>query len=161
MRRLRILGLVALVALAACQGAAGPTPITIYVTPTPIETEAPVDIAPAVTGDCRSVIGPFVDALFELDSRLNVGMSFSEYSDKVAAARVTYDRIHIDQLDAACLESVGAPAEAAFNNYIYAYRIWNACMDKLACTLGSIRPKLQAYWAKATGQIDKFRDVMK
>lgn len=129
---------------------------TPSVGPTP--TEAPVS---GVSSSCAAELGPLADALMELDSRLSVGMSFNDYSDKVAGARVAYDRIRISSLDTACIEGVGASAEAAFNNYIYAYRIWNACVAKLECTMDSIEPKLQDYWAKATVQIDRFRDEMR
>jgi hypothetical protein len=135
---------------------------TMRPTSAPLATMAPTLPPEAgISTACIAELGPLADALMELDSRLAIGMAFAVYSGYVADAQVVYDRINGAALDATCLTEVGVPAEAALTNYVYAYRVWNSCIDKLSCDLDSIEPKLQDYWAKATAQIDEFRLLMR
>jgi hypothetical protein len=80
-------------------------------------------------------------------------MNFSQYSDKVGAAKVAYDRVPISSLDATCVSQVGTLEEDALNDYITAYNTWNDCISKTGCTNDSIKVSLQAEWTKATDTI--------
>jgi hypothetical protein len=100
--------------------------------------------------DCRGDIGSFVNALSEIDSRLDIGLSFVAYSEKVADAKVEYDKIEWPDVGLACVRQVGVFAEQAFNRYAKAYRIWNSCIESPTCTNAKIKRKLQAQWAQAT-----------
>lgn len=88
--------------------------------------------------------------LFELDSRLNVGMNFQAYSEKVADARVAYDRLKFSEMDADCIIGAAQPSEKAMNAYIRAYTTWNDCIGETDCDNDSIKPELQAEWSTAT-----------
>jgi len=113
----------------------------------PVSTPPPAD---GVSVACKSSLQPFSDALTELDSRLSVGLNFSDYSDKVGAAKVAYDRLPISSLDATCVDQVATLEEDAYNDYVHAYNTWNDCFSKTGCTNDSIKSSLQADWSKAT-----------
>ncbi len=107
-----------------------------------------------VSAQCRDQMTNLTNALEELDSRLSIGMNFSAYSDKVAAAKVAYDKLPSASLDSTCLALVGTPEENALNEYISAYTTWNACVSKTGCTNDSISTELQAHWTTATTLIE-------
>jgi hypothetical protein len=103
-----------------------------------------------VSESCAEAMSGLTDALTELDSRLSVGMAFSAYSDKVAAARVAYDRVDFDEMDTDCILGVGKPEEDAFNAYVRAYNLWNDCIGDTSCSTAAIESELQAEWSTAT-----------
>ena len=107
---------------------------------------------------CRQEMGDLVDALGELDSRLNVGLNYDEYTDHVGDLRVEYDRVDFggsdpEQLD--CLTAVGLPAEQAMNEYAKAAGTWDECFDDIDCDNDSIQPELQRRWSTASRRADK------
>jgi hypothetical protein len=106
--------------------------------------------AQTVSSACATVLGPFIDTLEDLDSRLSVGMNFAAYSEKVGDARVAYDRIDFSSLDATCIDGVGVRAENAFNEYVKAYTAWNNCVSDVDCDNDSVTPTLQGHWSRAT-----------
>lgn len=122
--------------------------------PTPTATSA------TVSAECASQLKGLSDALFELDSRLSVGMNFNDYGQKVADAKVAYDRLKPSGLDSACLATAGAPEENALNDYIDAYNTWNDCVKKTTCKNDSITPSLQAKWSDATDILEKVKDAL-
>jgi hypothetical protein len=105
---------------------------------------------------CQSQIGAFVDALEELNSRLSVGLSFSDYSEKVGTVRVAYDKITPRELDPDCLDAAGA-GESAMNSYVTAYNTWNDCIGSDSCTTDSIDSDLQQDWAEAIPKVKQAR----
>ena len=104
---------------------------------------------------CKTQVGPFLSALEDLNSRLDVGLSFSDYGTRVGDVRVAHDAAPFDELGAACLSVVAVPAEAAMNAYVKAYNKWNNCFNDDYCTTDSISPELQAPWGTATGKIER------
>lgn len=121
---------------------------------------SPVATAPPASGvsvACKTTLQPFTDSLTELDSRLAVGLNFSEYSDKVGAAKVAYDRLPFSSLDTTCVSQVGALEEDAFNDYVHAYNTWNDCVGKVGCSNDSIKSSLQGDWSKATDLLTTVR----
>jgi hypothetical protein len=110
-----------------------------------------------VSQQCKDQTSGLTDALQELDSRLSVGMNFSAYSDKVAAAKVAYDKLPVSALDATCLSLVGSPEETALNEYITAYNTWNDCVSDVDCKNDSITPTLQGHWSKATDLLNNIK----
>lgn len=104
----------------------------------------------SVSSDCATALADLTDALFELDSRLNVGLSFAAYSEKLADARVAYDKVKFGNLDTDCILGVGQPAEKAMNEYIKAYTTWNDCIKKTGCDTDSVTPQLQSHWSIST-----------
>lgn len=132
------LALIAAVVLAGCSS----TPALA-----PGQTPPPPD---SVSSDCATALADLTDALFELDSRLNVGLSFAAYSEKLADARVAYDKVKFENLDGDCIRGAGQPAEKAMNEYIKAYTTWNDCIKKIGCDTDSVTPELQGHWTTST-----------
>ena len=128
-------------ALAACGGAASIPPSA---TPQP-------DV---VSVACVDSVGPFVEALQDLNSRLNVGLNQAAYSEKVGDVRVAYDRIDWTEVEALCITQVGKPAEDAFNAYVRANSAWSKCLQARNCNYDKVRPRLQKEWASATELLD-------
>jgi hypothetical protein len=104
---------------------------------------------------CRDTTRPLLDKLHELDSRLDVGLNYDEYTDKVGDVNVAYDRV-TPKIGGQpqCVTSVGIPAEAAFNQYVKASNIWGECFDDINCDNDSIEPDLHNHWNKASNSID-------
>jgi hypothetical protein len=108
---------------------------------------------------CQQQMRPLLDSLSELDSRLNVGLSYDEYTNQVGNVRVDYDAIDFGQLDdPACLASVGIPSEKALNQYAKAATVWNNCIGDFNCSNDSIKPTLQRYWSRATTLVASAKD---
>ena len=130
----------------AAQGPGGSSPVATK------QTEEP---PPIVARDCHALLGDFLQALTELDSRVSAGLAFEDYSQQVGNIRVTYERIETASVESDCLTSVALPAERALNRYVEAYTIWNNCVGNGAsCTEPDVMPKLEAKWAEATSHID-------
>ena len=128
-----------------------PSPTAIATLPAPTATlEAEPDVVV-----CTDELTDFVEVLQDLDSRLGVGLTFQEYSEKVADAQVAYDRIDARDEEAACIQEVGIPAEDALNAYRDAYNIWNRCTQNLGCSQDSITPELQRKWRTAMHRITR------
>ncbi len=102
---------------------------------------------------CERQLEGFLSSLEELDSRLNVGLNFNEYSTQVGDIQVEYDRVPFNALDVDCVGEVGVSAEKAFNAYATAQSVWSDCFDSLSCSNSEIDPELQRQWAKAAGLV--------
>ena len=111
--------------------------------------------------ECQKSTGRFRSSLEEIDSRLSVGMNFSEYSEKVGDAQVAYDRLFdasgdVD-LSAGCVRRVAVALEGALNDYIRVYNVWNGCIGDYSCDFseGDTNKKAQDGWRKASSKLDK------
>jgi hypothetical protein len=106
--------------------------------------------------DCRRDLGRWLRTLNDIDSRLSIGMSQSEYSAALGDVQIAYDRIDFDQIDVDCISEVGVPAENAFNQYVKANNRWDACIFDYDCDLDvDAMPKIQDRWARATLLLEK------
>jgi hypothetical protein len=114
----------------------------------------------AVKTACENAIGDFVDSVAELDSRLNVGLSYDDYTSKVANISVEHDKV-VDggSLTGACYQAAKA-AESAMNSYLRAQSQWHDCFDDENCTTDSILGSLQAKWSTASGQDEKSKAAL-
>ena len=116
--------------------------------------------AQAVQAECEEHIRPLLDKLQEVDSRLDIGLTFDEYGDFVGDISVEYNKIKFKELanvgdDLACVNDVAVPAENATNSYISSYRIWEECFNDINCSNDSIKTDLQTKWSSASTQIKK------
>jgi hypothetical protein len=107
-----------------------PSPTT---SPSPT-VNAALEAARELHGECEVQLGGFLEALEELDSRLNVGLVFQDYTNRVGDAQVEYDQIPFDDLATPCVTEVGIPAEAALNHYIRADNQWNTALGTSTAT---------------------------
>lgn len=105
--------------------------------------------------DCEETFADLQDALTELGSRLDVGLSYDEYTNEVGDVKVAYDQTDFDSLeDFDCLGGVGLPLERALNQYSKAAGVWSDCFDDIDCDVDSIDPQLQSHWARATKAVE-------
>ncbi len=151
MRTLASLALVCAL-LAACGGTTPATPTTPSA-PTPTPTPGPI------SAECADDLRPVLDALEQMDARLDVGLNRSQYGDRMGDISVAYNR-----LDATTLVGKGAGCiatavllEEAFNEYIQANTAWGDCIASSSCSMDSVQPKLQRHWSTASGKLASAR----
>lgn len=111
---------------------------------------------------CATSTEGLMTSLEEIDSRLNIGLNFDEYGDRVGDAQVAYDRLFAGDdvdLNMSCLRRVAIPLEGALNDYIDVLNVWNDCIADLGCNFNEGEPnrKAQAGWQKASAKLDKAR----
>jgi hypothetical protein len=111
---------------------------------------------------CRSHVAGFVEALRDVDSRLDVGLSYSEYSDAVGDAAVERGRAGQAASAGRACARIASAAESAFALYNGAAQTWNDCVfdDPVSiydfgCTLDDIELDLQFEWLDATDHVEK------
>lgn len=119
------------------------------------------DRAAAVAVTCQNQLGAYLNVLSETGSRLGVGMSFADYSERVGDASVIYDRIPFGQMPSRCIMGPGIKAEESGNAYIDAYNVWNDCIGDFYCDIDSIDPELQTQWSKAGRKLSAARLSMR
>lgn len=125
---------------------------------TKLKTAAEEAAVVAVT--CRQQVGGLLRALRSTESRLNVGMSFSDYGEQVGDISIGYDNMPIPRMDIDCVGGPGVAGERAFNSYRDAYNTWNSCIADYDCDTDSIDPELQRHWAKASRQTASARSSL-
>jgi hypothetical protein len=101
---------------------------------------------------CQLDTEEFLDALRELDSRLEVGVQLASYLELVGDAQAAFDRMTAGVSDD-CREQVGIPGAHALNAHIVAGATWNRCIQRVGCDLKSIDPKLQKKWSLASRKL--------
>jgi hypothetical protein len=107
---------------------------------------------------CTDELGDYLESLDEINSRLDIGLSYDEYTDQVGDLRVEYGKIDFDDLGDAgltCLSDVGVPSENALNQYTKAAKRWGACFEDFDCDTDSIQPALQKRWSRASTYVEK------
>lgn len=107
---------------------------------------------------CQRDLGPFARKLRTLNSRLDVGLTQSEYNLALGNAHATYDstitpKLHEIQSSPTCLQN-GADLEDAFNAYIAANTYWSHCIQNEWCTVDEAT--LQKHWTVASGKLDDY-----
>lgn len=127
-------------------------------TPTPKPTPSP---APVISEACAEELGDTRDELDEMDARLDIGLTFSDYSERVGDISVASNRQDVDALTAEgadCLATALLLNEA-FLEYIDANDTWNDCIQDTDCTNDSIRSELQGHWSTASDKLDEAGDM--
>lgn len=109
---------------------------------------------------CRDGLGKLLTSAGELNSRLTIGLDYSEYFDQVADLRVAYDSSSFDDLELRCIQGVGVRLERALNEFAGAARSWDRCVDDYACDNDDNTRRLQARWATAGQQIQAAKDAL-
>jgi hypothetical protein len=121
--------------------------------PSPRETIDFQAEALAAQAECQVQVGPLLDALDEIDARLDVGLVFADYTNAVGDASVEYNKLRPGALQSDCTIKVGIPAQDALNNYREAQNIWSECIQDFGCDIDSIDPQLQREWREAAQKI--------
>ena len=158
-----------------------PTPIIVYVTaspppatptvtatpsltPSPTPTPTPtLRLTPTLLGGllqgCLDLVMPLYSKLDDLDTRLDLGLNFTNYSSYlsdivVAAKLVTAAAVEVYGRGCAQLSVYVLTAEL---DYVDAYDKWNKCISRLSCSNADVTPKLQDDWSKASDQLTMAR----
>jgi hypothetical protein len=102
---------------------------------------------------CLSELDGLLSALQELDSRLGVGLSYSDYSERVGDVRVAYDQVNFGALELSCVTGAGSPLEDALNEHASAQNVWGDCIEDFDCDTDGIDPELQEHWSDASSAV--------
>jgi hypothetical protein len=111
--------------------------------------------ARAAIRNCQQQLKGLDNALTDVSGRLNVGLTFSEYSTRVGDANAAYGRTDFTAISGSCANNAGIPLENAMNDYTTAARVWNTCYADLYCSDSQIDPMLQRKWTQAEVQIEQ------
>jgi hypothetical protein len=110
--------------------------------------------AEAEWSECKREFDPLLNALQEIDSRLNVGLGLDQYNNYLGDAQVTYDDLNPRTLDASCVRRVGVPLDNGFNEYLKASTKWEKCIQDYGCEVkGAPLVELREHWSDATRRI--------
>jgi hypothetical protein len=150
-RRFLALGALSLV-LASC---AMSSTTTVTVTTTTQEAQS----APAESEACQATMQPSLDALQELDSRLDVGLTLDAYEEALARANVLFEQIDTVALSALgeCVDKVHVPAHLALNDYVKAQRLWSECIQDPSCKDADRGARLHPLWSRTASNIQRAR----
>lgn len=149
-RRLSLLGCLTAVTLlaltlSACGSDAGTT--AAKTAATQAEKRAPRTAASAK--HCQRQVGGLLRSMDTLRKRLEVGLTYEEYSAAIGKVRAIYDGIPAARLKIECLATTGAATERALNEYIDAANAWGECLAEAGCNGTQIAPRLQKEWRVA------------
>jgi hypothetical protein len=113
---------------------------------------SPAHAAPAAS--CRDEVDTFIRELRKLDARLNVGLTYAQYTERLGDISIAYqDAVDVaGDLDGRCI-TVALRGEKAYNLYVRAENIWTKCIRDISCSTDSIESRLQKNWAKATKRV--------
>jgi hypothetical protein len=108
---------------------------------------------------CSREIYGLVDALTEIDSRLDTGLNYAEYEKYLTKANVAYGRVRWKTQNPTCVLLVGVRAENALNAYFKAFETWTACINKIrsgqlkACDLPASSNARHYQWRIASANL--------
>jgi hypothetical protein len=118
------------------------------------EKAAEREAAEAAQKECQSQLGDLVGALKQIDGRLDVGLTNADLGSRLGDVAVAYNDIPFKKLSPTCVQRVGVPLEAAYNEYNKSHNKWNACIDDYYCSVeGAKLRELQNHWSKASAKI--------
>lgn len=126
------------------------------------EAEA-LQAAKDVHVECSEHFTGLSQSLGDIDARLDVGLSYDEYTDALGDASVVYNRIDFDALQSLgeshneCLD-VGVALEKAFNKYNRAATRWGNCIEDFDCDTDSLN--LSGDWGAASLQLEEAEKLL-
>jgi hypothetical protein len=100
-----------------------------------------------------------LDVESNLNSHLDVGMNYHDYTSAVGDVKAAYDQTPFHQMDFHCLTS-GIHAEGALNAYVKAANIWDKCFNDINCNVDAIKPQLQKQWGKASSEVQSAQSAL-
>jgi hypothetical protein len=136
----------AVAVLAGCGGGA-----TVTETVTVGQPPATSTTTPEEADDyqfCKETLGPSMDALEDLRSRLDAGMTYDDYASELSDINVEFNRAGASLRRGEC-HGVWVALEGALNNYIEANSLWNDCLQDL-CSDAAFNKSLQPAWGRAS-----------
>jgi outer membrane murein-binding lipoprotein Lpp len=111
--------------------------------------------------DCEGHLGGLLEALKQIDGRLDVGLTNADLTSRLGDVAVTYNDIPFKKLSVECVQWVGVPLENAYNEYSKSVTKWDACIDDYYCSVeGAKLAELQGHWSKASKQIEQAKRAL-
>ena len=148
-RRLPLLGCLAAATLALTLSACGSDAETAAEKTAATQAEKRAPKTAASVGRCQHQVGGLLRSMDTLRKRLEVGLTYEEYSAAVGKVRAIYDGIPAARLTIECLATTGSATERALNEYIDAANAWGECLSEAGCNGTQIAPRLQKEWRVA------------
>lgn len=106
--------------------------------------------------DCRERTQPVMEAVQELNSRLDIGMNQDDYSSKVGDVKVAFDRVSSEEVSAECRKAISELGRAV-EAYAEASAEWNDCITSSYCS----EPDLQPHWDRAASRVERASALMR
>ena len=120
------------------------------------EKDAEKEAAQDALDECEGQMGGLLEALKQIDGRLDVGLTNADLTSRLGDVAVTYNDIPFKKLSVECIQKVGVPLENAYNEYSKSVTKWDACIDDYSCSVeGAKLAELQGHWSKASKQVDQ------
>lgn len=106
--------------------------------------------------DCQTQLGDLLSSLKQINGRLDVGLTNADLGSRLGDVAVAYNDIPFKKLSPTCIQRVGVPLEAAYNEYNKSHNKWDACIEDYYCSVeGAKLRELQGHWSKASGRIGR------
>lgn len=145
-----------LVALALV-GCAGPSVASAPPSASASAALPPTAVASAASAQpaCREALGPLLDAITDLDSRLAVGLTrdaFSGYVSDISVIEGRMDTTALRAIHTGCY-SAGTTLSGILRAYILANDTWRDCTDDCDATV-------QAFWGQASAELQQANDLL-
>lgn len=103
--------------------------------------------------ECETVIGDYVDALVELDTGLDIGMTLADYTSQVRELASTKNDVETSGLSETC-ESVLEDADTAYDLYAAAVSEWDDCVWDYGCDTDTDIDLSGDFWIPASMKVD-------
>lgn len=103
---------------------------------------------------CQKEIGDFVDAVYAIDSQLDVGVTNAELREAAGDAAVVRGTVQVYDLADGC-QTIYNLASGALAVYASTAQEWNDCITDWYCTVNTDDYQLQ--WADASSDINEAR----
>ena len=97
--------------------------------------QAELDAARATQAECRRQMGALLNALEQIDGRLDVGLTNADLSTRLGDVAVAYNNIPFKKIAPECLVGVGVPLENAYNEYNKSVNKWDTCINDFYCSV--------------------------
>ena len=125
------------------------------------ERKAQLEQARLDSSECQEYLGDLLEALKQIDGRLDVGLTNADLGTRLGDVAVAYNDIPFKKLGADCVTHVGIPLENAYNEYAKSKDKWDACIESFSCQVeGAKLTELQGHWSKASKGINRARRVL-
>jgi hypothetical protein len=110
--------------------------------------------------ECRVALTPYLATLKNLDSRLSVSVTYSDYGERVGDIAVAHDNVQSDDTWSDDCTAARSAADGAFADYKRAGEIWTACLKRLPPPYGrgpcpENSPRRQALWLAAREKVTR------
>ena len=101
-------------------------------------------------------MGALLNALEQIDGRLDVGLTNADLSTRLGDVAVAYNNIPFKKIAPECLLGVGVPLENAYNEYNKSVNKWDTCINDFYCSVeGAKLAELRGHWSKASKHITR------